>query len=84
MTCVDACDCHDAGITLYDLKTREELTPEEHRARAVDKTAWDRNYGCRFIKGGTSAISIAALMHAQAAGASEGTGIRITEQLAVA
>ena len=81
---VDAWDCHAAGIPLYDLKTREELTPEEHRARAVDKTAWDRNYGCRFIKGGTSAISIAALMHAQAAGASEGTGIRITEQLAVA
>lgn len=81
---VDAWDCHAAGIPLYDLKTREELTPEEHRARAVDKTAWDRNYGCRFIKGGTSAVSIAALMHAQAAGASEGTGIRITEQLAVA
>lgn len=81
---VDAWDCHAAGIPLYDLKTREVLTPEEHRARAVDKTAWDRNYGCAFIRGGTSAVSIAALMHAQAAGASEGTGLRITEQLTVA
>lgn len=81
---VDAWDCHAAGIPLYDLKTREVLTPEEHRARAVDKTAWDRNYGCGFIRGGASAVSIAALMHAQAAGASEGTALRITEQLTAA
>lgn len=81
---VDAWDCAAAGVPLYDLRTREVLTPEEHRARAVDKTAWDRNYGIAFVRGGASAVSITALMHAQAAGCSEGTGIRITEQLAVA
>lgn len=81
---VDAWDGHAAGIPLYDLKSREPLTPDEHRARAVDKTAWDRNYGIRFIKGGTAAISLAALYHAQAAGASQGTGIHITDQLQAA
>lgn len=78
---VDAWDGHAAGVPLYDLKTREALTPEQHRARAVDKQAWDRNYGCRFIKGGTSAVTLAALYHAQAAGMNEGTGIKITESL---
>jgi len=81
---VDAWDCAAAGIPLYDLQSREKLTPEEHRARSVDKMAWDRNYGIRFIKGGTSAVSIAALYHAQAAGMKEGTGIHITDSLEAA
>jgi hypothetical protein len=81
---VDAHDGHAAGIPLYDLKTRESLTPEQHRARALDKTAWDRNYGCKFVKGGSAAISAAALYHAQVAGASQGTGHRITEELTAA
>jgi hypothetical protein len=78
---VDAWDCDAAGVPLYDLQTRERLTPDEHRARSVDKLAWDRNYGIRFVKGGTSAVSVAALYHAQAAGMSEGTGIHITDAL---
>lgn len=78
---VDAFDAQAAGVPLYDLKTRQALTPDEHRARAVDKQAWDRNYGCRFIKGGTAAVSLAALYHAQAAGMTEGLGIKITDSL---
>ncbi|MEI6605146.1 MAG: hypothetical protein WCP35_07540 [Verrucomicrobiota bacterium] len=78
---VDAWDCAAAGVPLYDLQSREPLTPDEHRARSVDKLAWDRNYGIRFVKGGTSAVSVAALYHAQAAGMSEGTGIHITDAL---
>jgi len=78
---VDAWDCDAAGVPLYDLQTRERLTPAEHRARSVDKTAWDRNYGIKFVKGGTSAISVAALYHAQAAGMNEGTGIHVTDAL---
>lgn len=78
---VDAWDGHTAGVPLYDLKTREKLTPEEHRARFFDKMAWDRNYGCRFIKGGTAALSSTAIYHAQAAGLSECTGIHITDSL---
>ena len=81
---VDAWDGAAAGVKLFDLQTREALTPEEHRARAVDKQAWDRNYGCQFIKGGTAAVSIAALYHAQAAGMREGMGIHITDSLEVA
>jgi hypothetical protein len=81
---VDAWDGDAAGVPLYDLKTREKLTPEEHRARSVDKTAWDRNYGIKFIKGGTTALSLAALTHAQIAGQHEGTGIHITESLTAA
>lgn len=78
---VDAHDGYAAGVPLYDLKTREPLTPEEHRNRAVDKQAWDRNYGIKFIKGGTSALSLTAIYHAQAAGKSECTGIKITDTL---
>ncbi len=81
---VDANDAHAGGLPLYDLKTREALTPDQHRSRAVDKTAWDRNYGIKFVKGGAAAISTASLYHAQAAGASQGTGIHITEELSAA
>lgn len=81
---VDAWDAHLAGVPLYDLQSREKLTPEEHRARSVDKTAWDRNYGIKFVRGGLGAISETALMHAQDAGHREGVGIHITEQLSAA
>ena len=78
---VDAWDCAAAGVPLYDLQTREELTPDEHRARSVDKLAWDRNYGIKFVKGGTSALSLTAIYHAQSLGMNEGTGIQITDSL---
>jgi hypothetical protein len=81
---VDAWDGALAGVPLYDLKSREKLTPDEHRARAVDKTAWDRNYGIKFIRGGAAAISMAALHHAQVAGQYEGQGVHITEILSPA
>jgi hypothetical protein len=78
---VDAWDGHAAGIDLYDLQTREKLTPEQHRERAVDKMAWDRNYGIKFLKGGASALSLTAIYHAQAAGVAECTGIHITDSM---
>lgn len=81
---VDAWDADLAGVPLYDLQTREVLTPEEHRARSVDKTAWDRNYGIAFIRGGLAALSETALWHAQQDGANHGTGIHITDQLTAA
>ncbi len=74
-----------AGVPLYDEDTREELTPEQHRERSLDKQAWDRNYGLRFTKGGVAAVSLTALHHAQAMGAASGcTGVRITEELKLA
>jgi hypothetical protein len=76
---VDAYDGFAAGVPLYDLKTRAEMSPEEHRAKALDKTAWDRNYGCKFIRGGSAAISLLALQNAQALGADLGLGLNVTE-----
>ncbi len=55
---VDAWDAQLAGVKLYDNTTRAIVTPEEHRAAAYDKTAWDRNYALRWIKGGSAALSI--------------------------
>lgn len=79
---VDAWDGYEAGVPLYDLKSREGLTPEQHRDRSIDKTAWDRNYGVKFISGGSAALSLMSLMNAQAAGAERGlVGVNITEAL---
>jgi len=76
---VDAYDGFAAGVPLFDLKSRAPMTPEEHRAKALDKTAWDRNYACRFIRGGSAAISLLALQNAQALGADLGVALNITE-----
>lgn len=81
---VDAHDGYEAGVPLYDLKNREPLTPEAHRELAVDRQAWDRNYGLAFLAGGQTAISRMALINAQNRGASGGLGINITDTLEVA
>ncbi len=57
----DVYDTAEAGLKLYDLNTREVLTPAEHRAKATDRDAWDRNYALIFKTGGTAAVSLAAL-----------------------
>lgn len=77
----DAYDLHAAGIPLYHPDTRKPITPEESRAMAYDKMAWDRNYGCQFLKGGTAAISETDIRHAMAAGRGEGIAINITDTL---
>lgn len=79
---VDAWDGYAAGVPLYDLNTREGMTPDAHRAIAMDKTAWDRNYGCQFITGGSAAISKMDILNAQAAGHDLGlVGFNITDNL---
>lgn len=65
---VDAWDAHMDGIPLYADDTGEPLTPEESRARELDKDAWDRNYGVRFVLGGTAAIGVLQLDAAQRRG----------------
>lgn len=65
---VSAWDGCAAGVHLYSPKTRAIVTPEEHRALALDKTAWDRNYGLVFTQGGVSACSLIALHEAQRRG----------------
>lgn len=75
---VDAFDTDLAGVPLYDDETRLPITPAEHRAKEWDKAAWDRNYGCQFIRGGTSAIAPADLTRATA---DCGTAVAITDTL---
>ena len=70
VTClrVDAWDAYADGVALYDTKTAKPVTPEESRRRAFDKDAWDRNYGCLFITGGSAAVGLIPLMEAMERG----------------
>jgi phage FluMu gp28-like protein len=36
------------GVKIYDSNTREAITPEQARAQALDKRAYDQNYECAF------------------------------------
>lgn len=65
---VDAADAWADGIPVYDLNDGAPLSPDEHRKRAHDKDAWDRNYGCRFLTGGSAAIGLPQLHTAQERG----------------
>jgi phage FluMu gp28-like protein len=39
---------HGMGLEIYDSQTRESIMPEQARARALDKAAYDQNYECKF------------------------------------
>jgi hypothetical protein len=65
---VDVHDGYAAGVVLYHPESGEVISAEEHRALAIDKDAWDRNYGLKFAMGGTSACSFLSLHHAQERG----------------
>jgi len=65
---VDVDDAAAAGLKMYGLKTREEITPEQHRAEALNRDAWDRNYKLIFTRGGSAAVSRLFLQHAMEAG----------------
>lgn len=66
---VTAYDAYADGVPLYDDDTGAPIAPEESRRRASDKDAWDRNYGCQFVLGGTSAVGLLQLDTAQRRGA---------------
>lgn len=79
---VDAWDAAADGIPIYDSETREPITPEQAREKAWDKTAWDRNFGCQFLRNtGQAAISTTDLNHAQARGKDEGIAVAMFEQI---
>lgn len=65
---VDAFDAWADGVPIYSLKTGDPLDPAEHRARSHDKETWDRNYGVKFIAGGSAAIGLFQLQQAQSRG----------------
>jgi hypothetical protein len=76
---VDAWDAFKAGVHMHHPDTGEKITPEQHRALAPDKTAWDRNYGIQFIAGGTAAVSLASIARAMAQGQGQCLGVNVTE-----
>ncbi len=63
-----AFDAHADGVALYDTNTGEPVTPQEHRAKARDLDAWERNYGARDVVGGTGAIGLVEMNAAQIRG----------------
>lgn len=65
---ISAADAYADGVPLYDDDTGAPITPEESRQRSHDKDAWDRNYDCKFVLGGTSACGIVQLDTAQRRG----------------
>ncbi len=65
---VSAYDAYADGVPLYDDDTGAPITPQQSRAAAQDKDAWDRNYGCIRTLGGTSACGSTQLDTAQRRG----------------
>lgn len=65
---VDVWDAYEAGVKLYDLRTRQPITPEESRSKALDRDAWDRNYALMFKSGGSSAVTLQAVRMAMEKG----------------
>jgi phage FluMu gp28-like protein len=39
---------YEMGVPIYDPQSRKPITPEEARAQALDKRAYDQNYECAF------------------------------------
>lgn len=65
---VDVYDAYADGVPVYDTDTGKPVSPEEHRRKAFDKDAWDRNYGVKFVFGGTAAVGLIQLDTAQQRG----------------
>ncbi|MDE2099101.1 MAG: terminase family protein [Patescibacteria group bacterium] len=41
-------EAHRMGVKVYDPNTRKPVAPDEARAKALDKRAYDQNYECKF------------------------------------
>lgn len=76
---LDCWDAHAAGVPTFHPDTGEEISPDDDRALAADKSAWDRNNGLKFLAGGTAAIGNAPLQRAMALGRGTCIGINVTE-----
>lgn len=68
---VTAWDAYADGIPLYDDDTGKAQSPGESREADHDKDAWDRNYGVKFVIGGTAACGLLLLDTAQRRGVGE-------------
>jgi len=65
---ITAEDAYADGVPLYDNETGRAISPAASRAADSNKDAWDRNYGCKFVVGGTSACGMLQLDTAQRRG----------------
>ena len=48
---------HAMGVKIFDANTREEIEPEQARAQALDKRAYDQNYECAFADENSTLLS---------------------------
>lgn len=78
---VTAFDAFADGVTLFDDDTGAAISPQEARARAHDKDAWDRNYACQFVIGGTAAVGLLQLDTAQRRGLGRCACIQVNDDL---
>jgi hypothetical protein len=78
---ITAYDAHADGVMLYDDDTGAPLTPAQSRQKDYDKEAWDRNYGCKFLVGGTSACGFVQLDTAQRRGIGHCQFFNVTSDL---
>ena len=77
---IDAWDAAADGVVLYDDDTGKPISPEESRRQEADKDAWDRNYGVKFVLGGTAACGLLQLDSAQRRGIGECTLIVVESE----
>lgn len=79
---VDALDAAAAGLPFLDEDSGEAVDVWEALSRAFDQQAFLRNYLCRFIAGGSAAVSLQALNAACLGGANLGVANYYTGELA--
>ena len=78
---ITAEDAAADGVPLYDEDSGEPISPADSRARASDRDAWDRNYGCKFVMGGTGACGLLQLDTAQRRGIGQCAYFRVDGDL---
>lgn len=78
---VDIDDGVAANVPVYHPDTGKIITPDEDRALAFDKTAWDRNNRLAFVQGGTAAVSLASIARAMAQGVGQCVGVNVSEEV---
>jgi phage FluMu gp28-like protein len=59
---------HRMGVKIYDPNTRKPITPEQARAQALDKRAYDQNYECQFNDENTCLLTHELIQAAERAG----------------
>lgn len=56
------------GVKVYDPNTRQPITPDEARKKALDKRAYDQNYECQFADENMALLTHELIQQAERAG----------------